>query len=122
MYHGVLNISKPTDCISYPAGVIGRPREELNLDMVELCVHFKVSRSMIYRRMKEEGVFFEVYTQIKDSDLDRAIIVIKSRHPHDGEVLMAGHLHCQGLYITRARLRSSLQRFDARGIEAVGEL
>ena len=56
------------------------------------------------------------YTAISDNALDLLIQQLKVRHPYDGEVLMAGHLTCIAVHITRARLRASIHRVDPRGV------
>ena len=45
------------------------------------------SRYTIYRRLHEEGRFYDRYTNISDQDLERTIAILKVQHPKDGEVL-----------------------------------
>ena len=101
--------------------LMGRPRVEVELDDVEFLCSLKlsltkaasllgVSRSTIYRRMKEEG------RVISDNALDLLIQRLKVDHPHDGEVMMAGHLTRIGIRISRARLRASIHRVDPDGV------
>ena len=40
---------------------------------------------------------------------------IKSIHPNDGEVIMAGHLNSRGTFVTRAKLQVSIHR-EANGV------
>lgn len=42
---------------------------------------------------------------------------IKKNHPAAGEVITSGHLRSRGLYIQRSRIRASLRRVDAAGVE-----
>ena len=106
---------------------VGRPRVDVDLDVEFLCTLklsltkvaalLGVSRSTIYRRMEEEWRVIGSYTVITDNALDILIQRLKSDHPHDGEVLMAGHLtHNIGVRITRARLRASIHRVDPQGV------
>ena len=85
--------------------VMGRPRVDVDLDDVEFICLLKlsltkvalllgVSRSTIYQRMMEEGRVNGSYTAISDNALDLLIQRLKVDHPHDGEVMMAGHLTC----------------------------
>ena len=105
----------------------GRPRVDVDLDDVEFLCSLRlsltkvaallgVSRSTIYRRMAEEGRAIGGYTAITDNALDLLIRGLKSDHPHDGEVMMAGHLTRIGVRITRARLRASIHRVDPQGV------
>ena len=70
----------------------------------------RVSRSTIYRRMKEENRVLKSYTSITDAGL------IKRSHPNDGEVMVAGHLSRLGVRVTRARMRASIHRIDPLGV------
>ena len=103
--------------------VIGRPKSDLDLDDVEFLLSLslsmtkvadilKVSRSTIYRRMKEENRVLGSYSSITDAALDTLIISIKRDHPNDGEVMVAGHLCRIGVRVTRARMRASIRRVD----------
>ena len=72
-----------------------------------------VSRSKLYRRLSEEGIPDELqYSSITDRQLDTIILRIKESHPHDGEVMMLGHLQREGIRIQRWRLRASIHRVD----------
>ena len=111
--------------------VLGRPRVDVDLDDVEFLSSLKlsltkvaallgVSRSTIYRRMAEEGRVIGGYTAISDRALDILIRRLKTDHPQDGEVMMAGHLTRIGVRITRARLRASIHRVDPGGVAERG--
>ena len=108
---------------------VGRPRVEVDLDQVEylrslrlswvkIAEVLEVSRHTLYRRMADEGRFFELYSEISDQDLDSAIAGIKREHCNDGEALMSGHLQRIGIIVPRARLRAALHRVDPVGIKA----
>ena len=108
---------------------VGRPREEVDLDQVEFLCSLNltlvkiaailgVSRYTIYRRLHEEGRFYDRYTDISDQDLDRTIAMLKVEHPQDGEVMMIGHLYRQQIRIPRARLRASIHTVDHEGTES----
>ena len=72
-----------------------------------------VSRSTIYRRMKEDNRVLRSYSSISDATLDS---IIKENHPNDGEIMIAGHLSRIGVYVTRARMRATIHRIDPVGI------
>lgn len=77
-----------------------------------------MSRHTIYRLLKDEGRYFEIYTNISDQEVDRIVSDIKLEHPKDGEVLIAGHLQHHGIVIPRAKLRASIHRVDSDGVSA----
>ena len=87
----------------------------LKLSLKKVAALLGVSRSTIYHRIEEEGRVIGSYTVITDNALDILIQRLKSNHPHDGEVLMAGHLTRIGVRIPRARLRASIHRVDPQG-------
>ena len=106
----------------------GRPAMDVDPDEVKylLSVGFSktkvaeimgVSRQTIYNKTRAWGqrVDFEKYSVITDSDLDGKIKDIKLSHPHDGEVMMTGHLLSLGIRIPRERLRASIRRVDPVG-------
>lgn len=106
---------------------VGRPTEYLDLDDVEFLLSLNlslvkvsnilgVSRSTIYRRMNEAGRHLTAYTDISDANLDPTMRSIKLNHPHDGEVMIAGHLARIGVHVTRVRLRASIHRTDPHGV------
>ena len=109
---------------SFRFSSVGRPREEINVEDIELLRSLRfswtkiaqllgVSRSTLYRRLEEEGISTSMtYTNIDNRQLDQLVLRIKLSHPYDGERLMAGHLTSQGVIIPRARLRDSIHRVD----------
>ena len=113
---------------------MGHPRLDIDLDDMEFLSSLKlslkkvslllgVSRLTIYRQMME-GRVIGGYSRISDAELDSLIERVKVDHPHDGEVMIAGHLTHIGVRITRARLRhlstESIQMASQR--EAVRQL
>ena len=103
---------------------VGRPRLLISLEDVEFLrgLNFKwtkisdilgVSRSTLYRRLDEAGVSQQCrYTNITDEQLDRVMLHIKENHPNDGEKIMIGHLHREGICVQRWRVRASIHRVD----------
>ena len=99
----------------------GRPPKEIDMEDVkyllafdfqldEIAARLDVSRSTLYRHMKDSGI--EKYSDISDADLDSTIQRIKNDHPNDGEVLMHAHLLRLGIHVQRKRLRLSIHRVD----------
>ena len=93
-------------------GAAGRPRTILNIDQVELmrtCGYkwediaddLQVSRTTLWRRVKEMGIPLERYTEISDADLDDAVSSIQQQNPNCGQGLLQGYLREHGNYIQR---------------------
>ena len=100
---------------------VGRPKVEINIDNVEFLRSLKfswgriadiigVSRSTLMRRIHDEGVVIETFSNISDEQL--FVRRIKVQHPYDGERLMISHLACEGVHAQRAWLRGSIHRID----------
>ena len=104
-------------------GCAGRPPIEINLDMVELlrsanytweeiAKALMVSRSTLWRRVKEGHLVTTKYTDISDVDLDILVRDIKARHPNSGQVLFQGLLQASGVHVQCHRVRDSIKRID----------
>ena len=105
----------------------GRPKITINLDQVELLRSagytwneigdaFLVSRSTIWRQLKEAGTnLISRYSEISDNDLDALVYDIRQRHPHSGQNLIQGHLVSMNIHVQRHRIRSALHRVDSLG-------
>ena len=75
-----------------------------------------VSRQTLYNKISTWGQSqFLKYSAISDASLDLKVRDIKTTHPNDGEVMLAGHLMSQGIRVQRAKLRASLHRVDPAG-------
>ena len=46
----------------------------------------------MYRKLEEAGINTDDHSSMSDLELDNVVIGIKRDYPHDGEVLMQGHL------------------------------
>ena len=78
-----------------------------------IAVILGISRSTLYRRLREEGITEELrFCSISNIDLDGVVDEIKRDHPNDGERLIIGHLRQRGIYLPRARIRASIHRVD----------
>lgn len=103
--------------------VAGRPPICVNLDLVELLRSsgytwdeiskaLMISRTTLWRRVKEGKLVTNTYTSISDVDLQVAVIDLLNRHPNSGQVLLQGLLQAQGVNVQRHRLRDALKRVD----------
>ena len=105
------------------SGGRGRPRVVINVDHVELlrsCGYtwnevadaIQVSRTTIWRRLRDAGVHLSKYSDISDQELDTIVVQFQNSNPNYGQQLMHGHLKAQGIHIQRRRLRECVQRTD----------
>ena len=96
------------------SGCIGRPCVAVNIHHVEFlrksgCTWDEVasvlglSRSTIWRRLRNIGIQFDKYTDISDSQLDDAVKRVQQQHPNVGQVMLQGFLKQQGICIQRYR-------------------
>ena len=83
--------------------------------MCEISSIVGVSRTTIWRVMKENRMGTERYTDISDVDLDDTIQTFQHDHPHCGLSLVQGHLLADGIKIQRRRIGESLQ-VDPTGV------
>ena len=89
-------------CVQIYTGLRGRPRVFINIESIELlrsCGYtwnevaraLQVSRSTIWRRLRECGIKITKYTDISDDELDTVISQFQSDHPNCGQQLILGH-------------------------------
>ena len=101
----------------------GRPRIRVNIDTVEFlrscgytwnqAAHaLQVSRSTLWRQLKEADYEINKYTDISDDELDSIIAQIQRESPNCGLQLMYGYLRDRGVHVQRYRLRESALRID----------
>lgn len=118
----VPSIAISTYSLQY-SGAAGRPRIIVNIDTVEFlrsCGYtwnqvahaLQVSRSTLWRRLKEADYEINKYTDISDDELDSIIAQIQRENPNCGLQLMYGYLRDRGVHVQRYRLRESALRID----------
>ena len=104
-------------------GKRGRPSIQINFDYVELlheagytftdiACALQISRSTLWRRLQEEGISMNRYTDISDQDLDSIIRTYQESNPNCGQTLLCGFLRSKQIYVQRKRIRESLVRID----------
>ena len=104
----------------------GRPQIEINIEIVELMreANFSwkeiseamlVSRTTLWRRLKQSGYNFRKHTDISDYELDNILRYLNAHYPHTGLSIICGHLESFGLHIQRRRITDALQRIDPVG-------
>ena len=112
-------LSRSLECFGY----VGRPRLSVNIDAVEFlrnCGYtwdqvskaLQVSRTTLWRRLREAGIEIKKYTEISDDELDTMVSQLQRENPNCGQQMMCGYLRDRGINIRRYRLRSSIIRTD----------
>ncbi|KAL2085762.1 hypothetical protein ACEWY4_019082 [Coilia grayii] len=108
-------------------GEVGRPRFdidrecleevlELNLPVPCIAKMLSVSRSTVFRRMKEFGLSARRYHEIDDGELDNVVQSIKIEMPTAGYRMVKGRLRSLGIHVPWRRVAASLHRVDSVGI------
>ena len=116
-----VNIAAPS--IERSCGYCGRPSLHINIDQVEMLRDIGytwqevadavgVSRTTLWRRLREENISISSYTEISDCDLDNVIMQIQNNFPNVGLVMIQGHLKDAGVRVQRHRIRQSVARTD----------
>lgn len=101
-------IFTPLRCIGY----VGRPKITINLESVEflrdngytwnqVADAIGVSRTTLWRRLREEGIELNSYTGISDDELDSILDKLQKENPNCGQQLLYGHLVDRGIRIQR---------------------
>ncbi|XP_029016274.1 uncharacterized protein LOC114861339 isoform X2 [Betta splendens] len=77
-----------------------------------------ISRPTMYKLLREYNIMHKKFCNISDEELDATINEIKSKYPKIGEIMMIGHLRSKKIVVQRSRVRQSLQRIYAAGVES----
>ena len=100
---------------------VGRPKICINIELIELlhsagykkqeiASALMISRTTLWRRLAEENVDLDRYSNISDDELDTLVKDIQIHHPHSGRGLIQGQLESQGIRVQRYRLIDSIHR------------
>ena len=84
----------------------------LGYTWVKIAQLLQISRSTLYRRLKDHGMSPDDYSDITSLELDEVVKNVKRDHPNDGEVLLKGHLSRLGIKVRRSQLRASIHQVD----------
>ncbi|XP_064395913.1 uncharacterized protein LOC135342950 [Halichondria panicea] len=104
----------------------GRPPIHISLEQVELMREAKftwkeisgallISRSTLWRRLKQNGYSFRNYSDISDQELEDMLTNLIQQFPNTGLPIMSGHLLSLGIHIQRRRITDMLQYIDPVG-------
>lgn len=111
-----LALLQPTLCISYIDVSFLMQVEmmrELGYTWEQISSALMVSRTTLWRRLRDLGIQATAYTSISDSELDSVMSGLVGRFPQNGVVMMWGHLRSLNICITRARVYDSLMRVSS---------
>lgn len=87
------------------------------LPLTSLCDLHEVSRSTLYRRMKDHNLSVrKCYSDVTDDVLDQKVRFIKAQMPHAGYGLIKGSLQASGYRAPWRRVKSALQCVDGAGV------
>ena len=89
---------------------------EQNLTIEEISKILSVSKSTIYRRMRQYGLSKMEFSNITNDELDQVLSDITKEFPHSGEGLVKQVLIGRKIKVQRWRLCESLHRADSEGI------
>ena len=127
LQYGFNDCTVPPICVSsytmQSTGTPGRPKFLINIDTVELlrgCGYswsqiadaLQISRTTLWRRLKDANCVVQKYSEISDDDLDSHVRQIQREHPNCGQQLLHGYLKDRGVSVQRRRLRESVARTD----------
>ncbi|XP_048089319.1 uncharacterized protein LOC125287495 isoform X2 [Alosa alosa] len=106
----------------------GRPKFQVSEDMLAHLIDMSlpissiahllgVSESTIFRRMRDLGLSSRSsYSSLTDTELDNAVLSIKSRLPNAGYRMVKGCLQAEGHRVQWERVKDSMHRVDADGV------
>lgn len=69
-----------------------------------------VSRTTLWRRLREAGLQLSSYTALSDTELDHVMVSLVQRFPNNGTTMMWGHLRSLNVIVPRSRVHDSLLR------------
>ena len=69
-----------------------------------------ISRTTLWRRLREMNFPLSSYSDISDSELDAVVSLLVERFPQNGIVMMWGHLKSINILVSRQKVTESLTR------------
>jgi len=109
--------------VEHSSGLVGRPRIVLNLEQVdflrscgytweEVSQCLQVSRSTLWRCMREINASMSKYSEISEADLDDLVASVQQSYPNCGQVMLQVFFATSGIRVQRYRLQDSIGRND----------
>lgn len=88
-----------------------------NFTVKQIAEMFLLSEKTIYRRLETFGLSARSYTDITDQVLDEVVHELIKCHPNVGAKMLGSFLMQQKIRVQRYRVRDSMHRVDADGVE-----
>ena len=85
---------------------------EAGYTIMDIACALQISCSTLWRRLQEDGITLNTYSDISDADLDSIIQAYQESNPNCGQTLLCGYLHSRQINVQRKRIRESLIRID----------
>lgn len=110
------------------SGSRGRPKIDITASVLDyflshgfsattIAMILQVSLSTVRRRLSEHGIRVRnLYSNVSDTELDRAITSIQHQHPNCGYRMMSGFLAQLGHRVQQSRIREAMARTDPEGM------
>ena len=89
---------------------------EMKLTWEECADVLLLSRTTLWRKTKELGLTCSSYSEVSNTELDAVMEKLTDEFPNNGCILLWGHLRSSGIFVTRRRVRESLDRVCPMGV------
>ena len=82
---------------------------ELKVPLAQIARDLGVSRPVLYKFMRENGISHEKYSLLSEQEVQNSVAEVKKNHPNAGEVMVQGYLQSQGLTLQRHKQENDQQ-------------
>ena len=70
----------------------------LRVPVVKIPEQLHESQSAVYKAIREYGIDYQRFSEISQTDIERAVVAVKEQHPNAGKVMIQGHLTSKGIH------------------------
>jgi len=85
---------------------------ELGFSWEEIADVVMISRTTLWRRLKELGITTGQYADISEAELDSIMSTLVRNFPNSGITMMWGHLRSMSIHVPRRKVSESLHRVN----------
>ena len=85
---------------------------ELGFSWEEIADVMMISRTTLWRRLKELGITTGQYADISEAELDSIMSTLVRNFPNSGITMMWGHLRSMSIHVPRRKVSESLHRVN----------